>query len=175
MAAASPYRLRIEGMDCASCALKIETAMQRLPGVSDINVSYANETLALQLDEDRAALGTIEQKIRALGYTPVIEQAETKGGPPRKRITEAWWKGSKGRLVLLTGALFMLAFAIARILPDWEQWLYSGAALISVIPFARRAGAGAMYCVQHGDGLGPRQASSKSDPRGVVGPVGDPC
>ncbi|AMM87410.1 heavy metal translocating P-type ATPase [Martelella sp. FLE1502] len=144
MAAASPYRLRIEGMDCASCALKIETAMQRLPGVSDINVSYANETLALQLDEDRTALGTIEQKIRALGYTPVIEQAETKGGPPRKRITEAWWKGSKGRLVLLTGALFMLAFAIARILPDWEQWLYSGAALISVIPFARRAVAGAM-------------------------------
>ena len=127
MAAASPYRLRIEGMDCASCALKIETAMQRLPGVSDINVSYANETLALQLDEDRTALGTIEQKIRALGYTPVIEQAETKAGPPRKRITEAWWKGSKGRLVLLTGALFMLAFAIARILPDWEQWLYSGA------------------------------------------------
>lgn len=144
MAAASPYKLRVEGMDCASCALKIETAMQRLPGVSDVNVSYANETLALQLDEDRTALGTIEQKIRALGYTPVIEQAETKAGPPRKRSTEAWWKGSKGRLVLLTGALFVLAFALARILPDWEQWLYSGAALISVIPFARRAVAGAM-------------------------------
>ncbi len=67
-----------------------------------------------------------------------------KTSPPRKRITEAWWKGSKGRLVLLTGALFVLAFALARILPDLEQWLYSGAALISVIPFARRAVAGAM-------------------------------
>ena len=82
MAAASPYRLRVEGMDCASCALKIETVMQRLPGVSDIHVSYANETLALQLDEDRTALGTIEQKIRALGYTPVIEQTEAKRGSP---------------------------------------------------------------------------------------------
>lgn len=144
MAAASPYRLRVEGMDCASCALKIETAMQRLPGVSDVNVSYASETLALQLDEDRTALGTIEQKIRALGYTPVVEQAEPKASLPRKRITEAWWKGSKGRLVLLTGVLFVLAFALARILPDWEQWLYSGAALISVIPFAKRAVAGAI-------------------------------
>ena len=144
MAAANPYRLRVEGMDCASCALKIETAMQRLPGVSDINVSYANETLALQLDEDRTALGTIEQKIRSLGYTPVIEQTEAKASPPRKRITEAWWKGNKGRLVLLTGALFILAFALARVLPESEQWLYSGAALISVIPFARRAVAGAM-------------------------------
>ena len=120
MAAASPYRLRVEGMDCASCALKIETAMQRLPGVSDVNVSYASETLALQLDEDRTALGTNEQKIRALGYTPVVEQAEPKASLPRKRITEAWWKGSKGRLVLLTGVLFVLAFALARILPDWE-------------------------------------------------------
>jgi len=144
MAAASPYRLRVEGMDCASCALKIETAMQRLPGVSDVNVSYANETLALQLDEDRTALGTIEQKIRSLGYTPVIEPAVPKASPPRKRNSEAWWKGSKGRLVLLTGALFILAFALAHILPEWEQWLYSGAALISVIPFARRAIAGAM-------------------------------
>ncbi len=144
MAAASPYRLRVEGMDCASCALKIETVMQRLPGVSDIHVSYANETLALQLDEDRTALGTIEQKIRALGYTPVIEQTEAKASPPRKRSTEAWWKGSKGRLVLLTGALFILAFALARVLPESEQWLYSGAALISIIPFARRAVAGAM-------------------------------
>lgn len=144
MAAASPYRLRVEGMDCASCALKIETVMQRLPGVSDIHVSYANETLALQLDEDRTALGTIEQKIRALGYTPVIEQTEAKASPPRKRSTEAWWKGSKGRLVLLTGALFILAFALARVLPELEQWLYSGAALISIIPFARRAVAGAM-------------------------------
>lgn len=144
MTAASPYRLRVEGMDCASCALKIETAMQRLPGVSGINVSYANETLALHLDEDRTPLAAIEQKIRALGYSPVIEQAEPKASPPRKRITEAWWKGSKGRLVLLTGGLFVLAFALARILPEWEQWLYSGAALISVIPFARRAIAGAM-------------------------------
>lgn len=144
MADANPYKLRIEGMDCASCALKIENAMKRLPGVSDINVSYANETLALQLDEDRTALRSVEEKIRALGYTPAVENIETKTSPPRKRITEAWWKGNKARLVLLTGALFALAFVLARILPEWEQWLYSGAALISVIPFARRAVAGAM-------------------------------
>ncbi|CAB3712914.1 heavy-metal-associated domain-containing protein [Trinickia soli] len=28
-------KLRIEGMDCASCALKIENALKRLPGVYD--------------------------------------------------------------------------------------------------------------------------------------------
>ncbi len=144
MAAASPYRLRIEGMDCASCALKIETAVQRLPGVSDINVNYANGTLALRVDEDRTAPRTIAEKVRALGYTPVDAGAEPEPALPTKRVREPWWQGAKGRLVLMTAALFALAFLLAQVLPQWEQWLYSGAALISVIPFARRAVAGAM-------------------------------
>lgn len=144
MAAASPYRLRIEGMDCAACALKIENAMQRLPGVSDIAVSYANGTLALQLDEDRTAPRTIAEKVRALGYTPVDGGAAPEATLPTKRLRVPWWKGTQGRLVLMTAALFALAFVLAQLLPEWEQWLYSGAALVSVVPFARRAIAGAM-------------------------------
>jgi len=53
MAAATPLKLAIEGMDCAACALKIETAMKRLPGVSDVNVSVMLGTLALNVDEER--------------------------------------------------------------------------------------------------------------------------
>ena len=56
--------LAVEGMDCAACALKIETAMQRLPGVSDINVSYTGGTLALKVDPDRTSQRTI-----AVSYT----------------------------------------------------------------------------------------------------------
>ena len=59
MAAASSYKLRIDGMDCAACALKIENALERLPGVTNINVSYTAGTLALQLDEDRTSPRTI--------------------------------------------------------------------------------------------------------------------
>lgn len=57
-------------MDCAACALKFETAMQRLPGVSDSNVSYAAGTLALKVNPDRTPQRTIEKKIRAFGYQP---------------------------------------------------------------------------------------------------------
>ncbi|MBB5445799.1 cation transporter [Paraburkholderia sp. WSM4177] len=49
-----PLKLRIGGMDCASCALKIENAMKRLPGVSDINVSYGQESLTLYRRSGRA-------------------------------------------------------------------------------------------------------------------------
>jgi Zn2+/Cd2+-exporting ATPase len=45
--------MRVGGMDCSACAIKIENALKRLPGVSDINVNYGTETLVLNVDEDR--------------------------------------------------------------------------------------------------------------------------
>jgi Cd2+/Zn2+-exporting ATPase len=36
--AAIQTRYRVEGMDCASCASKIDTAVRRMPGVEDVNV-----------------------------------------------------------------------------------------------------------------------------------------
>jgi Cd2+/Zn2+-exporting ATPase len=143
MAAAVPYKLRIEGMDCAACAIKIESAMHRLPGVSDINVSYTAGTLALQLDEDRTSPQTIEKGIRALGYTPAGPPAPS-ASLPSNRDRQPWWRGTKGRLVLGAGALFVLAFLLAQLLPEWERWLYSAAAVAGTLPFARRALAGAM-------------------------------
>ncbi|MGN6551127.1 MAG: heavy metal translocating P-type ATPase [Pararhizobium sp.] len=144
MAAANQLKFQIEGMDCAACALKIETAMQRLPGVSDINVSYQAGTLALKVDEDRTSQRTIEDKVRSLGYQPVGSAPDVKRALPRKRAKEPWWRGTKARLVFATGALFAAAVLAARALPEWDAWLFSAAALVSIIPFARRAIAGAL-------------------------------
>ena len=144
MAAASPLKLQIEGMDCAACALKIEAAMERLPGVSDINVSYAGGTLALNVDQDRTSQRTIEEKIRALGYQPTGSAPGTQPALPTKRAREPWWQGMKARLVFMTGALFAAAFVASFLLPEWDTWLFAAAALVSVVPFARRAVAGAL-------------------------------
>ena len=144
MAAASPLKLHIEGMDCASCALKIETAMQRLPGVSDVNVSYSSGTLALKLDEDRTSRRTVEDKIRTLGYQPAETTTEARPGLPARRLRQAWWQGTKARLAFMTGGLFVAAFVASLLLPQWDAWLFSAAALVSVVPFARRALAGAL-------------------------------
>lgn len=142
--AASQLKLQIEGMDCAACALKIETAMQRLPGVSDVNVSYQAGTLALKVDEDRTQRRTIEEKVRALGYQPVGQAPEAVPALPAKRAKERWWQSAKARLVFITGALFATAFLASIALPEYGTWLFAAAALVSVVPFARRAVAGAM-------------------------------
>lgn len=143
MADASHLKLQIEGMDCAACALKIETAMKRLPGISDINVSYASGTLALTFDADRTSARTVEDKIRSLGYRPA-GASHGESAEKRQASPGPWWKSAKARLVILTGALFAAAFVLTRFLPQWEILVYGGAALISVAPFARRALAGAL-------------------------------
>lgn len=117
MATANQIRLQIEGMDCASCAMKIETAMQRLPGVSDVSVSYQAGTLALKVDQDRTQWCVIEEKVRALGYHPVGQAPETSSSFPARRAKEPWWRGAKAALVFKTGALFVATFLTSLALP----------------------------------------------------------
>lgn len=44
-------RFRIEGMDCASCATKIDTAIRRMPGVQDVSISVSAGTMTVEHDD----------------------------------------------------------------------------------------------------------------------------
>ena len=59
-------RFRVEGMDCASCANKIDTAVRRLPGVEDVSVSVVAGTLTL--GHKGADLAQVQKKVTDLGY-----------------------------------------------------------------------------------------------------------
>ena len=47
-ATAKALRYRVEGMDCPTCAGKVETAVKRLPGVSDVQVSATTQILTFR-------------------------------------------------------------------------------------------------------------------------------
>lgn len=59
-------RYRIDGMDCASCAAKIDTAVRRVPGVADVSVSVTAGTMTV--DHDGADLVILEKRVSGLGY-----------------------------------------------------------------------------------------------------------
>ena len=147
--AITALKLRVEGMDCGACAIKIENGLKRLPGVTDINVNYGLETLSLVLDEDRTSRGTIEQRIRSLGYTPRPRQGDTSNGTEAQArleaVDRAWWRTRKGQLVIGTGALLGLAYLIATVAPTIADWAYMAAALLGLLPILRRAIAGARH------------------------------
>lgn len=156
----------VSGMDCASCASKITTAVGRLPGVSAVNVSIMSEKLKVDLDEDVGNPETIESTIKKLGYgvnrqkqvnSNVVEDAEVghedhhhdhdeHADTPRHTHDrpedrgKSWYQTAKGRLVIGTGFLLAIAwiaeFAVGA---ELGKWGFVAACVIGLIPVARRA------------------------------------
>lgn len=72
MATAAPMaetvEYRVTGMDCPSCAAKIEAAARKLPGVRTVKVSIASQRMTLIVDKVTDSLPAVEQAIQGLGY-----------------------------------------------------------------------------------------------------------
>lgn len=117
---------RVEGMDCADCALKVEKALSEVPGVVQAQVSFASGKAYLHL-EVPGAEKEAERVVSALGYRLKPEGDTTRGdlGP---------W-----RWALVSGGLLLAAFLASLFLPGLAPWGYRLAALIGVFPLARRA------------------------------------
>ncbi|MCK9285494.1 MAG: cadmium-translocating P-type ATPase [Rhodocyclaceae bacterium] len=99
--------LRIDGMDCPTCATVIEHALQRTDGVLEASVSYAAERLRLEFDSEKIARAAIVRRIQALGYT-VLEEGHEAGWFAEHR--ELLLSGAAG-VLLLAGWLTGLAGA----------------------------------------------------------------
>lgn len=44
---------KLEDLDCANCAAKIETAIKNIDGVKNASVSFLMQKLVLEADDDR--------------------------------------------------------------------------------------------------------------------------
>ncbi len=66
--------LAVEGMTCASCALRIERGLKKLPGVSDATVNLATERATVAYDPAAATVDAMLAKVTALGYSasPIV-------------------------------------------------------------------------------------------------------
>jgi Cd2+/Zn2+-exporting ATPase len=60
--------MRIDGMDCSTCATVIEHALHRLDGVLEASVSYAAERMRLEYDTEKVSRKAIVHRLEALGY-----------------------------------------------------------------------------------------------------------
>lgn len=69
----------VEGMDCADCANKIETLIQKTPGASNPRVAFTTQILKLNLDESVTPREKLEAKIRSLGYKPTLRVSAPHG------------------------------------------------------------------------------------------------
>ncbi|MCC3441010.1 MAG: heavy-metal-associated domain-containing protein [Microcoleus sp. PH2017_03_ELD_O_A] len=65
---------KIGGMDCGNCAKTVAAGLQKLPGLTEVNVVFATESLRLNYDPQQVTEKAIFDRIQTLGYT--IEQGE---------------------------------------------------------------------------------------------------
>ena len=63
---------RVEGMDCAACVAKVTKAVQRLPGVSDVEVNLMAERLSVSLAPGAATSDAVIKQVEALGYNATL-------------------------------------------------------------------------------------------------------
>jgi Zn2+/Cd2+-exporting ATPase len=70
-------RMQIGGMDCTSCAMKIEGNVEKLAGVSEISVVVATGRLIVTYDPQQVAEAEIKHRVTELGYIIVGEKSQS--------------------------------------------------------------------------------------------------
>src|SRR5205823_246650 len=58
----------LEGMTCASCAMRIEKGLEKVPGVIDAQVNLATERATVTYDPEQTGLEQMVRKVEAVGY-----------------------------------------------------------------------------------------------------------
>lgn len=75
--------LKIEGMSCAACALKIEKKLTKLPGVKGANVNFATEKATVEFDDQSLGKDQLEEAVKELGYGILKEKTS---GPTKAEL-----------------------------------------------------------------------------------------
>ena len=69
--------LALEGMTCASCAMRIEKGLRKVPGVTDAQVNLATERGTITYHPEDVGIAQLVQKVEAIGYKAApVQQAE---------------------------------------------------------------------------------------------------
>ncbi|WP_296707254.1 heavy metal translocating P-type ATPase [Rhodoblastus sp.] len=162
-------RYRVEGMDCASCARKIDTAVRRMPGVIEVSVSATAGTMVVHHDAN-SDLAAIEKQVTGLGYgvaplarnTTASEKAaccgddhnhnhdrvdaghdhgalESRHNDDHSSSSVPWWRSKKGLLTIGCGGALVVAYCIGKFAPPVATGAFVAAMLVGLFPIAQRA------------------------------------
>ena len=58
-------KFKLEDLDCANCAAKMEEAIKKLPGVNDASVSFMTQKMIVEFDEGREAAAVMQDVVKA--------------------------------------------------------------------------------------------------------------
>ena len=126
--------LGIGGMTCASCVLRVEKALKKIPGVEQATVNLATETARVRWTDDEASPSAeqpamearIQRAVRDAGYEPrPVERPDEDMSKRFAGVPNDAWPVLIGMLLSAPLALPMLGdlFGQHWMLPAWMQFV----------------------------------------------------
>jgi Cu+-exporting ATPase len=115
-------RLSIEGMSCATCVARLESALRRVPGVTRASVNLASESASVEVVSGAATTRDLLEAVAAAGYAAT---AQADVAAPLDR-THGLRRDALLALALALPLLLGTHLAYAGVewaMPAWLQWL----------------------------------------------------
>lgn len=132
----------VTGMDCPSCARKVEKAVQALPQVKECRVAFATEKLLVDIEKDNNidAVESIKQevtnavvkagfKLQQIGK----KTADTEDDASFSQSLREHWHA-----ITLVSSI-IIAAVLTQFNSDASQWLFTFASVFGVIPVINRS------------------------------------
>lgn len=124
------YSWQVDGMDCAACARKVETAVRQIDGVSQVQVLFATEKLLVNADSDIRS--QVETAVRAAGYTLCDADA-----PLEEKPQGSWLQENLALLSLVV--MMALSWSLEQFNHPFGKLAFVATTLVGLWPVARQA------------------------------------
>jgi Cu+-exporting ATPase len=120
--------LSIKGMDCADCARHVKSAIEAVPGVTEVEILLTAQKAVVRLDPTKTGPGEIRKAVEGAGYSVVTPEAELPASPPflgqftRHVLVLFGVVFGAVLFIVVIGEWLGLFEAVTRRLP-WPVWL----------------------------------------------------
>jgi Cu+-exporting ATPase len=117
---APAVRLQIEGMTCASCVMRVEKALKKVPGVGTAEVNLATETAEVKLRDPGTSVDALAAAVEKAGYhAHALQEQEAPHDAPASQ-----WAVIAAAVLSFPLVAQMGAMAVGSdwMLPGWLQW-----------------------------------------------------
>ncbi|NJD53916.1 MAG: cadmium-translocating P-type ATPase [Candidatus Methanoperedens sp.] len=110
--------LRINGMDCPSCAMNVENAVRKLNGIDQVNVNFITGKAAIKYDPSLINTSEIREAIEKAGYTALEDGNDDHEVSCSSCSTDIFeeklplWKQRNIRIIALSSMLLVLGLSI---------------------------------------------------------------
>lgn len=125
---------KVDGMDCPSCARKIETAVNKIEGILEAKVLFATEKLVIK-SNDVGVAALVEQAILDTGFT--FRSSDQKNAPEKPT---GWFGIIKQNAQIVSIASAMAVAAVLKSSqPQISEWLFILTCLVGLYPITKKA------------------------------------